>query len=86
MHIRLSIEQKKLSRLAWAIVPKVRDIDSVLRDNPQVQDRVREVHPEVSFYFLAGEQPMKYSKKKRTGREARRQLLAPLYVPSWSRP
>lgn len=77
--IRLSIEQKKMSQQAWAIVPKVRDIDRVLRDNPQVQDRVREVHPEVSFYFLAGEQPMKYSKKKRAGREARKQLLAPLY-------
>jgi predicted RNase H-like nuclease len=41
--------------------------------------RVHEVHPEISFYFLAGQRPLKYRKKSEAGREERRKLLEPLY-------
>jgi predicted RNase H-like nuclease len=37
------------------------------------------VHPEVSFYFLAGERPLQHSKKSGVGREERRKLLEPLF-------
>jgi predicted RNase H-like nuclease len=37
------------------------------------------VHPEVSFYFLAGEKPCQHSKKESAGREERRNLLTPIY-------
>jgi predicted RNase H-like nuclease len=37
--------------------------------------RVREVHPEVCFYAAKGMKPMQYSKKKKNGRDERRNLL-----------
>jgi len=77
--IRFQVEEKKLSRQAWAITRKIGEVDDMLRHDSELSARVREVHPEVSFYFLAGERPMQYSKKKRVGREERRKLLEPLF-------
>jgi predicted RNase H-like nuclease len=34
---------------AWGLYAKIRDIDSILSDNPDLQNTVREVHPELSF-------------------------------------
>lgn len=39
---------------ACAIIPKIRDVDSFLQENPVARSRIREVHPEVCFYFMAG--------------------------------
>jgi predicted RNase H-like nuclease len=68
-----------MSLQAWAIVPKIREVDDLLRADPslqaRVQARVREVHPEVCFYYLAEGRPMRHSKKRRAGREERRALL-----------
>jgi len=77
--IRLQIEGKKLSVQAWAIVSKIREVDDVLRHDFDLLARVREVHPEVCFYFLAGERPLQHSKKRPIGREERRQLLEPWF-------
>ncbi len=75
---RFDIERKKLSRQAWAIVPKIREVDEALRGDAALQAQVREVHPEVSFFFLAGH-PLRYGKKTKSGREERRQLLEPVF-------
>jgi predicted RNase H-like nuclease len=77
--IRSQIEDKKMSLQSWAIVPKIREVDEVLREDVTLQSKVREVHPEVSFYFLAGKQPMKHSKKRRAGKEERRSVLEPVF-------
>jgi predicted RNase H-like nuclease len=82
--IRLQVEGKKMSRQAWFITPKIREIDLVLRQDPALPARVREVHPEVSFYFLAGGQPQPHGKKSRIGREERRALLEPIFGPKVS--
>jgi predicted RNase H-like nuclease len=79
--IRLRVEGKKLSRQAWLIVPKIRDVDRALRQDPGLWARVHEVHPEVSFYFLAGGRSLSYGKKRKIGREERRALLAPIFEP-----
>ena len=76
---RLQVDGKRMSLQAWAIVPKIREIDSLLREDPELRTRVREVHPEVSFYFLAGGRPMRHGKKSRAGREERRVLLEPVF-------
>jgi predicted RNase H-like nuclease len=73
---RERLEGKRLSIQAWAIVPKVREVDTTLRANGALRVRVREVHPEVCFYHMAGGRPMMHPKKKRAGREERRDLLA----------
>jgi predicted RNase H-like nuclease len=59
----------KLSRQSWALVPKIREADRVSRSD----DRVVEVHPEVSFRAMAGvDLP---SKKTWDGMIRRRGLL-----------
>ena len=47
--IRFAVEGKKMSRQAWGIVPKIREVDGFLRGNPAFQPTVHEAHPEVSF-------------------------------------
>ena len=79
--IRFQAEGKKLSIQAWAILPKIRHVDALLRQDSALQRRVREVHPEVSFYFLAGRRPLAHGKKTKMGREERLALLAPVYNP-----
>lgn len=58
------------SKQLWGIVPKIRDVDAVLR--PIDQDRVVEVHPETSFGALAGA-PLD---RKRSARGVGQRLLA----------
>lgn len=75
--IRDGVEQKRVSIQAWAIVPKVAEVDRYLRAHRVRSDIVREVHPEVSFFFLNGKQPMTLSKKKAAGRAERLSVLHP---------
>src|SRR5260221_1081437 len=77
--IRFQVEEKKLSIQAGAIIPKIRDVDRALIQDPELKMRVREVHPEVCFYFLAGRQHLQYSKRKQAGREERGRLLSPVF-------
>ena len=77
--IRFEAEGKKMSHQAWGIVYKVREIDEVLRGDLKLQTVVREVHPEVCFYYLAGGQPMRHGKKSEAGKEERRELLEPIF-------
>lgn len=46
-----------------------------MREDIDMQSKVWEMHPEVSFYYLAGERPMMYSKKRRDGKNERRKYL-----------
>ncbi|MFD5795570.1 DUF429 domain-containing protein [Streptomyces diastatochromogenes] len=62
----------RLSRQAWALAPKLLEARACwLAD-----ERIHEVHPEVSFYALAGGVPLDHAKKTWRGHNARRQLLA----------
>jgi predicted RNase H-like nuclease len=73
--VRHAIEGKKMSRQAWAITPKVREIDTALRADPALLDRVFEVHPEVSFAAWNYGTPMRSRKKSKAGREARLRVV-----------
>ena len=73
--IRLRIEGKRMSKQAWGIVPKVREVDSLLRKDAKLAARVFEVHPEVSFAAWAGG-PMRHSKKKSAGQLTRGTLIS----------
>jgi predicted RNase H-like nuclease len=76
--IRFQVEGKKMSQQAWAIVRRVHEVDEILRQDPELCTRVREVHPEVSF-CLRADHPLRHSKKSREGREERRELLEPVF-------
>ena len=65
---------KRLSRQSWAIVPKIREVDSLLRAHPEIRPRLRETHPEVCFWGLSGHS-MRHSKKTREGFHKRLEIL-----------
>ena len=70
-----SKHKKALSKQTWGIVPKIKEVDDLLAENPHLRPIVREVHPEVCFRELVRE-PMKYAKGKSEGRSDRRAALA----------
>ena len=60
----------RISRQAWNLMPGMKEVELVARSDP----RVHEVHPEVSFRHLAGEE-LSWSKKTWNGLLLRRRLL-----------
>jgi predicted RNase H-like nuclease len=66
---------KRLSKQAFAILPRISEVDKGLRADAGLRERVREVHPEVCFYFLNNEQPMAHPKKSGQGYLDRYRLL-----------
>ena len=63
-----SARREGLSRQAFNIVPKIREIDRVL--TRRLQARVVEAHPELAFARLAG-RPLQHNKKTPAGRRER---------------
>jgi predicted RNase H-like nuclease len=64
-----------ISKQSFGLAPKILEADEIARND----DRVVEVHPEVSFRAMAG-QPLKYSKKSWNGASLRRSLLAQHHI------
>ncbi|WP_274564731.1 DUF429 domain-containing protein [Streptomyces spiramyceticus] len=62
-----------LSRQSWGLAVKLREANGCLADAGA--DRLFEVHPEVSFWALAGKTPLAHRKKSWAGQMARRSLL-----------
>lgn len=70
--IRERIEGKRCSKQVFGILSKIRELDT--RVTPELQGRVREGHPEVSFAALRGE-PLEHYKGTPEGRALRLELL-----------
>lgn len=68
---------KKLNRQSFFIMHKVREVDQAI--TPQLQQRVHEIHPEISFWALNGKKPMQHNKKRLIGRNERMRLLSPIF-------
>lgn len=64
-----------LSRQSWALVPKIRDVDNLLREFPDLRGVLRECHPEVGLCTLNRGQAMVANKKQARGREERLEVL-----------
>jgi len=75
---------RKLSQQAWAIVPKIREVDAFLRSAARIPQWVREVHPEVCFWAWNRNRPMANGKKKPAGKAEREALVKPLYGPAYA--
>ena len=73
--IRRNIEGKGVSAQSFAIFKKVLEFDKILSTKPQLQDRVKEVHPEVCFWAWNNQRPMAYKKKCKEGKAERRNLI-----------
>jgi predicted RNase H-like nuclease len=65
-----------LSRQAWGIVPKIRDIDNLLAQRAELRNLLYECHPEVCFWALNGSRAMSHNKKTDAGRHDRLALLS----------
>jgi predicted RNase H-like nuclease len=63
-----------LSHQSWAIMAKIREVDELLRKDPDARELVRECHPEVLFWGLTGA-PMEHNKKRSAGRAERLAVL-----------
>ncbi len=67
-----------ISPFTWGIVPKIKEMDEFLNANFEARAIVRESHPELCFWALAGE-PMQFSKGDEEGLEERQSLLQALF-------
>jgi predicted RNase H-like nuclease len=63
-----------LTKQTYYLLPKLRALAE--RATPTLQERVREVHPELAFYAMNGDSPVTDSKHTDAGRAARTALLA----------
>jgi predicted RNase H-like nuclease len=75
--LALQAHGKSLSRQAFEIIRKIREVDELMTAN--LQTWVFEVHPEVSFWALNGKRSLNYGKLTREGRDERFALLLPHY-------
>jgi len=66
---------KGLTRQTFGILPGIREVDLLLQESPKAQRIVRETHPEICFWALAGDTPMEHGKKTGLGFDERFQLL-----------
>ena len=66
---------KSLPNQTLAILPKIKEVDELLRDDGKARAMIREVHPELCFYMLAGGRPMKHPKRKKVGADERVAVL-----------
>jgi predicted RNase H-like nuclease len=67
-----------LSRQTWNIVPKIREVDQLMRADEHARELLREAHPELVFAGLAGG-PMSHPKKTRDGFTERMTILSILH-------
>jgi hypothetical protein len=62
-----------------ALLPRIRDLDCLLRQNSDLLNTVFEVHPEVCFHYWNNRRPMRYSKHSGFGFMERFQLVEQSY-------
>jgi len=73
--IRYEIDGKKMSKQAYGILPKIREVDEYLTAHSRVASRVVEVHPELSFATWNRNCAMVHNKKNAEGKAERRRLI-----------
>jgi predicted RNase H-like nuclease len=64
---RETSDGKAVSKQLFGILPRIRQIDGALRQDPVLRKRVFEVHPEVSFNVMNNNEPL-LERKKINGR------------------
>ena len=86
MALATSDPPRKVSRQGFAIFPKIRETDALLRARPELVSRVYEVHPELAFWAMNGDRALAEPKKVKgtpygPGMALRRTLLAGAGMP-----
>jgi len=78
------VDGRKLSQQAWAILPKIREVDTFLRSDATLNQWVREVHPEVCFWAWNGKKAMAHKKKSSAGKAEREVLVKSVYSAAYA--
>lgn len=52
--VNIELTGKSISKQAWNIVPKIREVDSCLIENEILREKVKEVAPEICFQAFSG--------------------------------
>ncbi len=65
---------KRLSRQSLALIPKIRELDSLLAGRPRSRRALRESHPELCFLAM-NRRGLRFGKKSLEGREERLAIL-----------
>jgi predicted RNase H-like nuclease len=78
---------RKVSKQLFMLAPKIREVDAALRADATLSQRVFEVHPELAFWRLNGEQALSEPKKVKSrpyepGLALRRRLLIGAGLPA----
>ena len=76
--ISLEHSGKKLSRQSFALLEKIRQVDDLM--TPALQHRIREIHPEVSFWSLNNHKAIQQNKKTVPGQAQRHKLLQQIFA------
>lgn len=66
-----AIDGRALSKQTWFLLPRIREVDTLLQSAPAWRAVVYEGHPELSFATWNGGTPMSHSKKSDEGRAQR---------------
>jgi predicted RNase H-like nuclease len=80
--INKKILGKKIPLQAYHISKKIKEVDEFLLANHQARQKIRETHPEICFWALAGGNAMQFPKKKKHGFEERLDLLNNVFFPT----
>lgn len=68
---------KKLNKQSFFLLEKICQVDDLM--TPLLQRRVREIHPEISFWALNGQKPIEQGKKNVLGQAQRHKLLQQIF-------
>lgn len=64
-----------ISKQTWFIMPKIKEVNSLLIENKSLQPAIKESHPEISFKYLNLGIPLVHSKKTEKGISERLEIL-----------
>jgi predicted RNase H-like nuclease len=73
------VDGRGVSAQAFSIYDKIRDLDDILSVSPQLQNQIKEIHPELCFWAWNDKQPMPDTKKSEDGETQRRALISKLF-------
>jgi len=80
-HKKANDIQKKMSKhglsiQSFCICRKIREFDEILSRQPTLQQRIKEVHPEICFWACNNNRPMLHKKKSKKGRAERHSIIS----------
>jgi len=70
---------RKLSKQSWGLVPKIREVDDLLLRDEKAREHIKEIHPEVCLWALAGGHPMDHHKSTEQGYLERAHVLESVF-------